>query len=60
VTGMTYTLLIFVLTIQHFFLFRAFWDKAGVNDPEGNTDFGTQGYNKVTFSNAGVDRQTTF
>jgi len=33
VTGMGYTLLIFVLTLQHFFLMRAFWNKAAVNNP---------------------------
>jgi hypothetical protein len=60
VTGMAYTLLIFVLSLQHFFLFRAFWDKAGVNDPDSATNFSTQEYNKVTFSNIGVDRQDTF
>lgn len=36
---MGYTLLIFVMTIQHFFLMRAFWDKAGVNDPQGTATF---------------------
>lgn len=31
-----------------------------MNDPDSATNFSTQEYNKVTFSNIGVDRQDTF
>lgn len=56
---MTYTLLIFALTIQHFFLFRAFWSKAGANDYNTSAKTWNSYYDVVTLSNVGVDRQTT-
>ncbi len=58
-TGITYTLLIFALTTQHFFLFRAFWNKAGANDYDNSTKSFGSWFDKVTLSNYGVDRQTT-
>jgi len=58
-SGMTYTLLIFALTIQHFFLFRAFWSKAGANDYNTSAKTWNSYYDVVTLSNVGVDRQTT-
>lgn len=58
-SGMTYTLIIFALTIQHFMFFRAFWNKAGTNDIQNSTkDFGSS-YDLVTISNYGNDRQVT-
>lgn len=58
-TGVTYTLVIFALTTQHFFLFRAFWNKAGANDYDFSSKTFNTWYNKVTLSNLGNDRQTT-
>ena len=57
--GMTFTLLIYCLTIQHFFLFRAFWNKAGANDEINFTKTFDQTYEVVTMSNYNVDRQTS-
>ncbi len=31
--SMAFTLLIFALTLQNFFIFRALWNKSGINDP---------------------------
>lgn len=56
---MTFTLVIFVLAIQHFFLFRAFWNKAGTNDYDNSTKAWNSYYDAVTLSNYQVDRQTT-
>jgi hypothetical protein len=38
-TGMGFTLLIFGLTLEHFFLIKAFWEKAGVSDPDSSSTF---------------------
>jgi hypothetical protein len=56
---MTYTLIIFALTIQHFFLFRAFWNKAGANDYDLSSKTWSTWYNLVSLSNYSVDRQLT-
>jgi len=56
---MTYTLVIFALTVQHFFLFRAFWNKAGANDYDLNSKGWSTWYNLVSLSNYQVDRQFT-
>ena len=56
--GMALNTLIFVLTIQHYFLFRAFWFKAGVSSISSAATFGEEGrYAEITFSNFGNDRQ---
>lgn len=54
---MTYTLVIFVLTIQHFFLFRAFWSKAGTNDYDSSSKNFSSPYNRVTIANTFNNRQ---
>ena len=56
---MTYTLVIFALTIQNFFLFRAFWNKAGTNDYVSSSKGWSTGYDLVSLSNYSVDRQFT-
>lgn len=48
---MTFTLVIFVLTIQHFFLFRAFWSKAGANDYDNSSKAFSSTYPQVTLAN---------
>lgn len=56
-SGMTFTLIIFVITIQNFFLFRAFWSKAGTNDYDNSTKSFSSWYDLVNLSNYFVDRQ---
>lgn len=58
-TGLTYTLVIFALTTQHWFLFRAFWNKAGTNDYDYSTKAWSSWYEQVSLSNFRVDRQFT-
>ena len=58
-TGLTFTLVIFALTIQHFFLFRAFWSKAGANDYNTSAKSWDSWYDVVSLSNYRVDRQLT-
>lgn len=58
-SGMTFTLVIFALTVQHFMLFRAFWYKAGTSDIQNSTKSFSESYDLVTLSNIGNDRQTT-
>jgi|JI9StandDraft_1071089.scaffolds.fasta_scaffold1078367_1 hypothetical protein len=33
VQGMAFTILIFALTAQNFFIYRDFWERSGVNNP---------------------------
>lgn len=56
---MALTLLIFALTIQHYFMMRAFWDKAGANDPLAAKNFGEKRYDTLSFLNKGQDRGIT-
>jgi len=58
-SGITFTLIIFALTVQHFMLFRAFWNKAGTNDILNSTKAFGSPYNLITLSNIAVDRQVT-
>ena len=58
-TGMTFTLLIFALSIQNFFLFRAFWNKAGANDYDLSSKTFSTWFDVVSMSNYLVDRQCT-
>lgn len=58
-SGMTFTLVIFALTVQHFMLFRAFWSKAGANDIVNSAKSFSSPYHLVTLSNYAVDRQLT-
>ena len=56
VTGLAQSLLAFALTVQFYFLFRAFWEKAGTLYYQDNFENGE--WNKLTLSNYGNDRQT--
>ena len=38
-SGMGLTLLIFGLTLEHYFLIKAFWQKAGTSDPNNGKFF---------------------
>lgn len=55
---MALTLLTFVLTLEHYFLIKAFWEKAGTNDPNSSKTFntGTPVVGKISFVNYGQDR----
>lgn len=41
ITGMAFTVLIFALTIQNFFIFRNFWNRISVNDSNAGINFST-------------------
>lgn len=58
-SGMSLTLLIFALSIQSYFMVRAFWDKAGTNDPNSVKSFDEEFYNRISFANIGQDRANT-
>jgi vacuolar-type H+-ATPase subunit I/STV1 len=59
-TGLIYTMLAVVLTLQHYFLFRAFWNRAGTNLPSSEQDFSAERYDNITFSNYFTDLQTSY
>lgn len=41
---MAFTLLLFALTIQNFFIFRDFWDRASANNPNASKDYSNRYY----------------
>lgn len=55
VTGMAFTLLIFALTVQNYFIYRIFWKNVSVNDPNGSPYFGNRYYNSINSINFGND-----
>lgn len=55
---MAFTLLLFALTIQNFFIFRDFWDRASINDPNASKDYTTRYYQKLNYINFGNVRST--
>lgn len=55
-SGFGLNFLIYALTIQHFFFMRAFWDKAGANDPSAKTYWSETDYANITFANVNTDR----
>jgi hypothetical protein len=57
VTGMAFTLLIFALTLQNYFIYRIFWENVGVNDPNNGGDFSNRYYNKINSINFGNSMQ---
>lgn len=60
-TGMAATLLIFGLTLENYFLMKAFWEKAGASDPLNSKTFtSTPFVNKITFMNYGRNRFNGF
>lgn len=51
------TLLIFGLTLEHFFLIKAFWEKAGTSDPNNSKSWSpTPFISKISFVNWAQDR----
>lgn len=56
-SGIAFTLLIFALTVQNFFIFRCFWDKAALNDPNASTWFNGARYNEINLINYSNDIQ---
>jgi len=59
VTGMGFTLLIFALTVQNFFIFRNFWQRVNVNDPNGTSDFSSSSFPLINYINLGNNLQRT-
>ena len=59
VTGMAFTLLIFAFTVQNFFIFREFWQRVSVNDPNGSVNFSGQYYPIINLINYGNSRTYT-
>lgn len=60
VTGMAFTLLIFALTVQNFFIFRNFWTNVTVNDPNASANFGASNYPNINYINFGNDLQKNY
>ena len=54
------TLLIFVVSVEHYFLIRAFWDKAGTNDPTSEKQWSNYLVDKISLVNIGQDRFETY
>lgn len=50
---MAFTLLIFALTVQNFFIFRDFWDRISVNNPNISAYFSNDSYKKINLINYG-------
>lgn len=50
---MAFTLLLFALTIQNFFIFRDFWNRTSANNPNADKDFSTRYYQKLNYINFG-------
>jgi hypothetical protein len=48
---MAFTLLIFALTVHNFFIFRDFWDRCSVNNPNASSYFSNYRYNKINLIN---------
>ena len=55
------SLLTFAFTIQHYFLFRAFWYKSGAWDPQSSKSFDDQSrFSQISYVNAGTDQQLSY
>jgi len=50
------SLLVFVITIQHYFFVRAFWYKAGTALQNSNKSFGDNSFSRISFVNIGQDQ----
>lgn len=53
---MSMTLLIFVLSVEHFFLVKTFWEKAGTGRADSFKTWRPQGSDKISLVNTGNDR----
>lgn len=60
ITGMTFTLLIFALTVQNFFIFRNFWDKTSLPNPDASADFSQSSYFTIGYTNYGNDQSSSY
>jgi hypothetical protein len=60
VTNMAFTLLILAMTVQNFFIFRNFFDRTGIFDPNGSTTFDNSLFEKVNFINFGNTLQGSY
>ena len=60
VTGMAFTLLIFALTVQNFFIFHNFWVNVGVNDKNASSNFSRSKYNNINYINYENDLKTSY
>lgn len=54
-SGMAMSLLIFAVTIQHYFFVRAFWYKAGTPLQSSVKTWGDTDFNRISFVNVGQD-----
>lgn len=57
---MAFTLLIFALTVQNFFIFRIFWKNISVNNPNDSANFSSSQYSLINFINFKNDLQTSY
>lgn len=60
VQGMAFTVLIFALTAQNFFIYRDFWERSGVNDPNSSRAFGDRYWEKINYINQGNSLQNPY
>ena len=60
VTGMAFTLLIFALTVQNFFIFRNFWTNVGLNDSNAGANFSMSSYPNINYINFGNDLNNSY
>lgn len=59
-SGMGFSLLIFGITVESYFLMKAFWEKAGTSDPYNSKSFQpNHDVSKITFTNVLNDRYNT-
>mgnify|MGYP000365584029 CR=1 FL=1 len=58
--GIAFTLLIFVLTAQNFFIYRIFWTNLSVNNPNASPDFSQRYYNIINPINFGNTIQSSY
>lgn len=59
VTGMAFTLLIFALTVQNFFIFRNFWQNISLNNPNNNVVF-SGSFTLINYINFGNGLQSSY
>ena len=57
---MSATLLIFALTVEHYFLMKAFWEKAGTSNPISTKTWEQTEIEKISLASVDQDRFTTF
>jgi len=57
--SMSFTLLLFAFSLQHYYIFRAFWEKIGAYDDSASANFNSTTFNKISYLNIGNDQQTS-